>query len=196
MQTGSISLATWAGHDYNYMQFRTSSGGVEVGSVRIDSQGDVSVTGYWPYGSVGQTAFNVGSFPGSSFQPDPSGTFLKTYDDIFGTANGVFAVDTPNGAILGFKKPLRRTSAQPTRETIRRFTTRKPAPTLAWAMSKPEHHSWAGQRLSSVQAARPPFRMAAALSSSLQPFSLSPTFHTFMIPANCRISAMAFSPFG
>jgi len=65
LQTGSISLATWAGHDYNYMQFRTSSGGVEVGSVSIDSQGDVSVTGYWPYGSIGQTAFNGGSFPGA-----------------------------------------------------------------------------------------------------------------------------------
>src|SRR5215813_4739576 len=91
------------------MQFRTSSGGVEVGYV-IDSQGDVSLTGYWPYGSIGQTVFNVGSFPGSSFQPDPSGTFLKlsdqnaTYDYIFGTANGVFAVGTPNGAILGSKK--------------------------------------------------------------------------------------------
>jgi len=110
VQTGNISLATWARHDYNYMQFRTSSGGIEVGSVSIDSQGDVSVTGYWPYGSIGQTAFNVGSFPGSSFQQDPSGTFLRlpdqngTYDYIFGTANGVFAVDTPNGAIFGFKK--------------------------------------------------------------------------------------------
>ena len=27
LQTGSISFATWAGHDYKYMQFRTSSGG-------------------------------------------------------------------------------------------------------------------------------------------------------------------------
>ena len=111
VQTGQISLATWAGHDFNYMQFRTSSGGMEVGSVSISSQGDVSITGYWPFGSVGQSAFNVNGFPGSSFQPDPSGTFLKladqnAYDYVFGTANGVFAVDTPNGAILGFRKAV------------------------------------------------------------------------------------------
>jgi hypothetical protein len=111
VETGKISLATWAGHDFNYMQFRTSSGGMEVGSVSIDSLGDVSVTGYWPYGSIGQSsAFNVAGFAGSNFQPDPSGTFLKladqngAYDYVFGTENGVFAVDTPNGAILGFRK--------------------------------------------------------------------------------------------
>jgi len=84
---------------------------MEVGSVSMDGQGNVSVTGYWPFGSIGQSsAFNVGSFPGSSFHGDPSGTFLKmadqngTYDYVFGTANGIFAVDTPNGAILAFKK--------------------------------------------------------------------------------------------
>src|SRR5213595_1550583 len=59
---GTISTATWAGHGYNYMQFRTSSGGVEVGSAIVDAQGNVSVTGYWPYGSIGQGtgAFNIG----------------------------------------------------------------------------------------------------------------------------------------
>ena len=51
---GTISMATWAGHGFNSMQFRTSSGGLEVGSAILDAQGNVSVTGYWPYGSVGQ----------------------------------------------------------------------------------------------------------------------------------------------
>lgn len=32
VQKGSISVATWAGQGYKYMQFRTSSGGIEVGS--------------------------------------------------------------------------------------------------------------------------------------------------------------------
>ena len=45
---GTISTATWAGHGFNYMQFRTASGGVEVGSAILDAQGNVSVTGYWP----------------------------------------------------------------------------------------------------------------------------------------------------
>jgi len=100
---GTISTATWAGHGYNYMQFRTSSGGVEVGSAIVDAQGNVSVTGYWPYGSIGQ---GIGA---STFHADPSGTFLTianngTSDYVFGTSNGIFAVDTPNGAILGLKK--------------------------------------------------------------------------------------------
>jgi hypothetical protein len=44
-------------------------------------------------------------------QLDPSGTFLKildpdgtNHDYVFGTANGIFAVDTQNGAILGLEK--------------------------------------------------------------------------------------------
>src|SRR5438874_8629624 len=94
------------------MQFRTSSGGVEVGSAIVDAQGNVSVTGYWPYGSIGQGtgAFNIGNFDASTFHADPSGTFLTiaenngTSDYVFGTPNGIFAVDTPNGAILGLKK--------------------------------------------------------------------------------------------
>jgi hypothetical protein len=48
VQTGTISINTWAGHDYNYMQFRTAAGGVEAGSVSLDTQGDISLTSYWP----------------------------------------------------------------------------------------------------------------------------------------------------
>ena len=108
---GNISISTWANHAFNYMQFRTAAGGVEVGSISLDAQGNVSVSGYWPYGSVSQGgAFNQSGFAASSFQTDPSGTFLKmadnngTFDYVFGTGNGIFAVDTPNGAILGLKK--------------------------------------------------------------------------------------------
>ena len=110
VESGSISLSTWEGHDYNIMQFRTAAGGVEAGSVSIDSQADVSVSSYWPYGETQGSPFNVGGFPGSGIQADPSGTFLKladnngTFDYIFGTPSGVFAVDTPNGSIFGLKK--------------------------------------------------------------------------------------------
>ncbi len=111
VQQGQISVATWAGHAFNYMQFRTASGGLEIGSARLDGQGNVSISGYWPYGSISQgNAFNQNGFSASSFQPDPSGTFLKipdnngAFDYVFGTGNGIFAVDTPQGAVLGLKK--------------------------------------------------------------------------------------------
>ena len=112
VQSSKISMTTWAGHTYNYMQFRTSSGGLEVGSVTIDPLGNVHNDSYWPYGAVngGGTAFNQGSFSIGSFTQDPAGTFMKVdegngeFDYVFGTPNGIFAVDTPNGAIIGLQK--------------------------------------------------------------------------------------------
>ena len=111
VNSAPISLATWENHTYNYMQFRTNSGGLEVGSVALDAQANVSINSYWPYGAASnQNPFHAGGFPSSNFQNDPSGTFIKrddgagSFDYIFGTANGVFAVDTANGAILGLQQ--------------------------------------------------------------------------------------------
>ncbi len=105
-----ISTTSWANQSFNYMQFRTAAGGLEVGSVVMDAQGDVTHESYWPYGSAsGGLPFNAGQFLSSFFVPDPSGAFMTMTnggetDYVFGTPNGVFAVDTPNGAIIGLKK--------------------------------------------------------------------------------------------
>jgi len=112
VESGQISMSTWAGHSYNYMQFRTAAGGLEVGTASISAQGVVNNSSYWPYGALNQSGgtFNAGTIDASQAQADASGTFLKipdsnnTYDYVFGTGNGVFAVDTPNGAILGLQK--------------------------------------------------------------------------------------------
>jgi len=113
VESTQITASTFEGQAYNYMQFRTSSGGVNIGSVSITAQGAATTSSYWPYGALS----NGGSFSSSNFdlagaQLDPSGTFLKmsdpggsgSYDYIFGTANGVFAVDNPNGTIFGLQK--------------------------------------------------------------------------------------------
>jgi hypothetical protein len=99
------------------MQFRTAAGGLEVGSVSINAQGVGSNSSYWPYGALnagnsGQSPFNEGTISMAQAQLDASGTFLRipdpgdgvAFDYVFGTANGVFAVDTQNGAILGLPK--------------------------------------------------------------------------------------------
>jgi hypothetical protein len=111
LQKANVSLSTWAGRSYNYMQFRTSSGGIEIGSVNVDSQGNVSSAGYWPLGSVGQVSvFNLNNFDTSTFQADASESFLLlpdrqgAHDYMFGTTNGFLAVDTPNGALLAVRK--------------------------------------------------------------------------------------------
>ncbi len=105
------SINTFAGKNFNYLQFRTSSGGVELGTVSIDSSGDISHAGYWPYGTLQQPAdpFNTGSFSASSITEDPSGDFFTLSAGggtsyVFGTQNGLFAVDTPSGTILSLPK--------------------------------------------------------------------------------------------
>ena len=110
VQSAPISMATIENHDYNYMQFRTAAGGIELGSVAIDGVGNVNVSSYWPFGAMnGQTAFHNNQVNQTPFQPDSGGTFMRLpdgggYDYVFGTPNGVFAVDTQNGAILSFIK--------------------------------------------------------------------------------------------
>jgi hypothetical protein len=111
VQSGPISLASLSAQPYNYMQFRTNSGGVEIGSAVISLSGTLSSSSYWPYGATNGSgnAFMNRSMPFTSVVPDVGGTFLTTtsgggIDYVFGTANGQFLVDTPNGAILGFAK--------------------------------------------------------------------------------------------
>jgi len=112
VESGQISEATFAGHAYNYMQFRTAAGGLEVGSVSISAKGVGSNSSYWPFGALNQSGgtFHTGTVDVSQAQEDSSGTYMTIPDQngnedyIFGTANGIFAVDTPNGAILGLQK--------------------------------------------------------------------------------------------
>lgn len=116
VESGQISLATFEGQAYNFMQFRTASGGLNVGSVNVGTDGTGSTSTFSPYqsynqGNQGGSPFNSGTLEMATAQLDPSGTFLKildpdgtNYDYVFGTANGIFAVDTQNGAILGLKK--------------------------------------------------------------------------------------------
>jgi hypothetical protein len=114
VNAGPISLATFGNHAYNYMQFRTAAGGLEVGSVSVGASGAASNSSYWPFGALsasngGQSPFHSGAIDLTQAVQDPSGTFLTAAsgsesDYIFGTASGVFAVDTPNGAIFGLAK--------------------------------------------------------------------------------------------
>ena len=113
MAKGQITLATFENHGYNYMQFRTSSGGIEAGSVIIDGTGHIAVSSYSPSGALNQggSAFQNNTLDITQAQQDPSGTFLTLPDDngggadyVFGTGKGIFVVDNPNGTILGLAK--------------------------------------------------------------------------------------------
>src|ERR1700731_2321962 len=107
-----VSIATLENHTYNYMQFPTAAGGFGAGTIIVDAAGAVSISSFSPSGAQGQQSspFNTGGFPANSFTEDASGTFIKhddgqgSFDYMFGTQNGIFAVDTPNGAVLGLLK--------------------------------------------------------------------------------------------
>jgi len=106
------SVNTFAGRDFNYAQFRTRDGGVEIGTVTIDGQGNITARSYDPGGMMWTPSnyFNGGTMLASGIQEDASGTFFTVTDPngsqstVFGTQNGVWAVDNNNGAIIGLPK--------------------------------------------------------------------------------------------
>ena len=113
VESASTSMAMFASNNDNYIQFRTSSGGLEVGSVSVAAT-SAQVSSYWPFGALSSSnsPFNNHPYDLSQAAVDSSGTFLKNpsappgtgYDYIFGTVGGFFIVDTGNGSLLGLQK--------------------------------------------------------------------------------------------
>lgn len=110
IESAPASINTFAGRNFNYIQFRTSTGGIELGTVTVDASGNITHAAYWPFGVISQgDTFNSGNFPASSLTEDPSGNFFSIdeasgTDYVFGTQNGFFAVDTGAGTILSEPK--------------------------------------------------------------------------------------------
>lgn len=114
VEAAPISLSTFEGNTYNFMQFRTTAGGLDAGSVAISAAGTGTTSSYWPYGALsaingGQSPYSSGTVPLNTATEDASGTFFTFTDDsqtisVFGTASGTFVVDTPNGTIFGLRQ--------------------------------------------------------------------------------------------
>ena len=119
IENAPASINTFAGRSFNYLQFRTAAGGLELGTIAIDAQANIQHDGYWPYGALQQpqALFGGGSLPASSVQEDASGDFFTitesggSSDIVFGTQTGFFAVDTGNGTILSLAKAASKTFA-------------------------------------------------------------------------------------
>jgi hypothetical protein len=111
-ESAPISLSSIANHSFNYMQFRTTSGGLEIGSAVIDGTPNVFASSYWPRGVMMNqgSAFHANQVNNTPMQADSSGRYLLppdgygTFDTIFGTPSGIFAVDTQAGALVSFQK--------------------------------------------------------------------------------------------
>ncbi len=112
------SISNLSGQNFNYLQLRTSAGGMEVGSVSINAQGDIQHESFRPSSVLNQSPnyFGGGTFPAASIVEDASGNFFTIHetqgnsdDVVFGTQNGLWAVDSGNGAILGLPKAASKT---------------------------------------------------------------------------------------
>ena len=112
-ETAPVTIASFAGKNFNYIQFRTAAGGVDIGTISIDAMADFQHTSYSPFALIsGDGYFSPESFTAASVTEDPSGDFFtiteqdSTKDVVFGTQKGLWAMDTPNGAILGLPKAV------------------------------------------------------------------------------------------
>ncbi len=112
VQSVPVLIDNFAAQDFNYIQFRTRDGGVEVGTVTIDHGGNITARSYDPGAIMWSdgTYFNGGTITASQVHEDDSGNFF-TIDEqdgststVFGTQDGLWAVDNSNGALLGLPK--------------------------------------------------------------------------------------------
>lgn len=148
VESGPISLSMFEGNTYNYMQFRTAAGGLEAGAVAMSTSGTGTDSSYWPFGALtaingGQSPYNSGTIPLSSATTGGSGTYLTIPDGsgtstAFGTANGMFLVDTPNGTISVCSRPRPRRSIRALRAPTTRSITPRPMPAPAPGMLRSE----------------------------------------------------------
>jgi hypothetical protein len=106
IENAPATISTFAGQGFNYLQFRTANGGTEIGTIRIDLQGNITHDGYSPFEAFSGNAFSGASIPATGVEEDASGDFFTITDSggagnyAFGTPSGFFAVDTGNGTIL------------------------------------------------------------------------------------------------
>ena len=105
-----VSIQTFEGQTFVYTEFRTSNGGVEIGTGVMDSSGNTTASSYDP-GAIMWTQpnpFGRGSSSGNTAVEDPSGNFFTITDQakgesmtVFGTQNGLSAIDGKGGAVIG-----------------------------------------------------------------------------------------------
>jgi hypothetical protein len=116
-----------------------------------------------------------------------------TSDYVFGTANGIFAVDNPNGTLLGLKKAATRISIQPSPEPIRQFITRKQGRKLAREMFGRVLQAWANATM--VTSADAQITVTDTNGAMLMQASLTPVAHTAYLYGSNELQDPCFGLF-
>lgn len=108
-----LTAADLAGREFNYLQFRTSQGGVQLGHVSVDANTNLTLTSYFPAGPLltGLSAFGATTMPGDilfedgtlgTIDADASSGDGTSSTIVFGAADGYFAIDGAGGSIVGW----------------------------------------------------------------------------------------------
>jgi hypothetical protein len=115
-----MTPTSFFGQKFNFMQFRTSNGGIEVGSVLIGAQGDLTVNTYQPQleldtentiqpGPAKSAGYAFENLGGITISPVSNHQYYLTQQDpgaisgmdyVFATPNSSLVVDTPLGTLL------------------------------------------------------------------------------------------------
>ncbi|ELR20839.1 uncharacterized protein ACA1_277580 [Acanthamoeba castellanii str. Neff] len=111
MTKSTISRASLQGKAYNFFQFRTTSGGLEVGSIVFGATGQqLSHSSWWPYGAFnGETGFNEASdlsLTNATFAADGSYMHVLLEDEnLYIFASGTrLAIDLPAGSLMAMRE--------------------------------------------------------------------------------------------
>ena len=96
IESVQVQINTFAGQDFNYLQFRTANGGTEIGTITVDAQGNITHDGFSPFEVFSGNPFSGASIPATGVQEDASGAFF-TITDSGGPDN--YAFGTPSGVL-------------------------------------------------------------------------------------------------
>lgn len=104
VQSQAMTPQDMYGNSYNYMQWRTNNGGVEIGYIDFDAQGNGAHMMYSPvFAQEGQASIHDQPFANTLFSAGPANQYVvlngnNAQGTIFGTASGYVVFDTPNGS--------------------------------------------------------------------------------------------------
>ena len=151
---GQITLATFENHAYNYMQFRTSSGGMEAGSAILDAQGHITVSSYSPSGYMNgqQSPFHNNTLDASRRrrrQTAPISRCLTTTaarPTMSSAPDKAFSLSIiPTARFWGYKKRPAKTLTQPSPGPTRQCFIRRPMPAPGPTIPRPALPPWAAR---------------------------------------------------
>jgi hypothetical protein len=119
LQKAILTKADLAGKEFNFLQFRTTEGGMEMGSAEgaADGSGDIFLSNYRPAnplyldeGGDPRSPYVADTLPGAWLVEDADLGVIEARipDEVpslaFGTPGGHLAIDTANGSIIGWRK--------------------------------------------------------------------------------------------